>query len=288
MIEGIAWVRRHSGDSVSDSRKWLLKAAVLLVAWGTVILPLMKWRYICGLAILGLLGSLAALAQSGGGTVGSDWRTASRASIGIAPDPAVHPEPIIQVYAARAVGWRGRFGVHSWIAAKPANAIAFDVYEVIGWRSYNSLPAISVSNRPADGRWFGNTPELLADVRGDGVEEMILRLRTAVEAYPRGDTYTIWPGPNSNTFVAHLARALPELRLDLPPTAIGKDFIPDSLIAATPSGTGYQLSLFGLLGILVAVEEGLEINILGLTFGIDPLDLALKLPFVGRLGPNGG
>jgi hypothetical protein len=30
--------------------------------------------------------------------------------------------------------------------------------------------------------------------------------------------------------------------------------------------------------------EGLEIHLLGLTIGIDPLGLALKLPGVGRLG----
>ena len=81
-----------------------------------------------------------------------------------------------------------------------------------------------------------------------------------------------------------MARAVPELRVDLPPTAIGKDYLPGgALVAGTPSGTGYQVSLFGLVGVLVAVEEGLEINLLGLSFGIDPLDLALKLPMAGRI-----
>ena len=45
------------------------------------------------------------------------------------------------------------------------------------------------------------------------------------------------------------------------------------------------MSLFGLLGLSMAREEGLEINLLGLTFGLDPLDFALKLPGIGRLGP---
>jgi hypothetical protein len=31
--------------------------------------------------------------------------------------------------------------------------------------------------------------------------------------------------------------------------------------------------------------EGLEVNLLGLTFGINPFDPALKLPLVGRIGP---
>lgn len=73
--------------------------------------------------------------------------------------------------------------------------------------------------------------------------------------------------------------------LDLPPTAIGKDYLADgSLVGPSPSGTGFQVSLFGLAGVLLAVEEGVEVNILGLTYGIDPLDLAVKLPGLGRLG----
>lgn len=82
-------------------------------------------------------------------------------------------------------------------------------------------------------------------------------------------------------------RAAPELRADLPPTAIGKDYLGGSLVAKTPSGTGVQLSVLGLLGVMVGVEEGLEINVLGLTFGIDPLQFSLKLPLAGRVGFDG-
>ena len=35
---------------------------------------------------------------------------------------------------------------------------------------------------------------------------------------------------------------------------------------------------------MVAEDEGLEINILGLTFGVDVTRPALKLPGLGRLG----
>ena len=65
----------------------------------------------------------------------SDWRTASREPVGLAPDPAAVTEAVVQVYAARAWGWRGYFGVHSWLAVKPTGAPAFTVYEVIGWRA---------------------------------------------------------------------------------------------------------------------------------------------------------
>jgi hypothetical protein len=82
-----------------------------------------------------------------------------------------------------------------------------------------------------------------------------------------------------------LARAVPELRLDLPPTAIGKDYLgPAEFAAAAPSGTGFQLSLWGLLGLTLAREEGIEVNVAGLGFGVDPLGLALRLPGIGRVG----
>lgn len=215
----------------------------------------------------------------------ADWRTASRASAGIAPDPATHKEAIAQVYAARAFSWRGAFGVHTWIATKPTNADTYTVYEVIGWRVRHGGDALAVSHRPADGRWFGNVPEILADIRGDGVDALIEKIDLVAKSYPYRDTYQVWPGPNSNTFTAFVAREIPELKLDLPPTAIGKDYIPGGgFVAATPSGTGYQLSLFGLAGLLAGMEEGVEINLLGLTFGLDIKDPALKLPIAGRIG----
>lgn len=212
-----------------------------------------------------------------------DWRTASRAATGIAPDPMKNPEPIIQVYSARAFDWRGYFGVHTWIAAKRAGSREFKVYEVIGWRAYHGGNAVVVSDRAPDGRWFGAAPRILADVRGDGVESMIDRLDKVVASYPYAREYRVWPGPNSNTFTAYVARALPRLQLDLPSTAIGKDWIPGGVIARAPSGTGWQFNMFGLFGVLVAADEGLEINLLGLTFGVDPKHLAVKLPMAGRI-----
>ncbi len=78
---------------------------------------------------------------------------------------------------------------------------------------------------------------------------------------------------------------MPELHLDLPPTAIGKDYLPETgVFARAPSGGGFQVSLAGLLGLTVAAEEGLELNLLGLSLGLDLSPPALKLPGVGRIG----
>jgi hypothetical protein len=216
----------------------------------------------------------------------ANWRTASRESIGLAPDPATTPEAVVQVYSARAVSWRGWFGVHTWIAVKPSHAKEFTVHEVIGWRLKRTGTVVVENNRPADGRWYGARPELLGDIRGPGVDEIIQRIETAITEYPYPGKYHVWPGPNSNTFTAFILRKVPELRVDLPPTAIGKDYLGWRSVDKTTSGTGGQASLFGVVGVAAGVEEGLEVNVLGLNFGVDPKSLSLKLPIVGRLGPR--
>lgn len=226
------------------------------------------------------------LALVNGSRVGAqDWRAASREPVGLAPDPALHPEPIVQVYAARTWGWRGNFGVHTWIAVKPA-AESYTVYEVIGWKMRWSDSALSVTQRRPDARWYGNAPELLAERRGDGTADLIARIEKAVREYPHARQYSAWPGPNSNTFTAWVTRAVPELRVDFPPTAIGKDYLADRVLDSAPSGSGFQLSLGGLLVLTASGVEGVELGVLGLTFGVNPFDPALKLPLVGRLGPE--
>jgi hypothetical protein len=232
----------------------------------------------------GLMVLVLAIGAGAYARMGNDWRTASREPVGLAPDPATTPEAVVQVYAARTVGVRGLFGVHSWIAVKPARAQAYTVYEVIGWQLRWDDTAVSVRSRAPDARWFGNEPELLADVRGTAAEPLIPRIARAAQTYPYGDEYRAWPGPNSNTFTAWVTRAVPELRADLPPTAIGKDYLRGGLLTAAPSGSGYQLSVAGLLGLTASTVEGLEVNLLGLSFGVDPWPPALKLPLAGRIG----
>ncbi len=218
-------------------------------------------------------------------TLGRDWRTADRSSAGIAPDPEKTPEAVVQVYAARALNWRGIFAVHTWIATKPENSPHFTVHQVIGWRVWRNLPAIVSAPGIPDGYWFGNRPEVIAELRGQRATEAIAAIMNAVKTYPYAHKYHLWPGPNSNTFTAYVARHIPELKLQLPVTAIGKDFpINGAFMERAPSGTGYQISIYGLFGILMARQEGLELNLLGFSFGIDLNRPALKLPFIGRLG----
>ena len=218
-----------------------------------------------------------------------DWRRATHNVTGIAPDPATTDEAVVQVYAARAFSWRGAFGIHTWIAAKRKGAPTFTTFEVIGWRHYRGLSAIKVAERRPDTEWFGSAPMILAELRGNAATAAIPEIESAVATYPFNHEYRVWPGPNSNTFTAFVARAVPRLRLDLPPTAVGKDYLGDGrIVAPTPSGTGYQISLGGLFGALAGTEEGVEVTLFGLAVGVDPLDFRLRLPGLGRVGLGQG
>jgi len=242
----------------------------------------MRFHSIQRILWVGLLFSFILVIGFAGDAFGK-WRTASRVSAGIAPDPAATPEAVIQVYGARAFSWRGYFGIHTWIAVKSTNASTYTIYEVLGWRQRSQLPVLAIYDQIPDRYWYGNTPVLLADKRGKDVDALIKRIDQAALEYPYSKRYTMWPGPNSNTFTAWISRAIPELELSLPSTAIGKDYLGYRLIATPPSGSGFQFSVFGLLGIVISRIEGIEINLLGLTFGIVPDPWTVKLPIIGDI-----
>ena len=214
------------------------------------------------------------------------WWELRRDSSEQAPDPFATDDAIIQVYAARAVRWRGALGVHTWIATKRSNEDFYTRLEVMGYALRWSDSSVQIRQGQPDRYWYGSKPTLLREVRGGNeVDSLINDLHQLANDYSVADQYKVWPGPNSNTFVAHLARQVPELNVDLPPTAVGKDYrIDGQVIGTPPSGSGLQLSVGGLIGLIVSPEEGIEINLLGLTAGIDLSPLALKLPAIGRIG----
>jgi hypothetical protein len=172
-------------------------------------------RSILLLLVMSLLGAC---------TSGQDWRTASRESAGIAPDPAETREAVLHVYGADAWGWRGWFAIHTWIAAKRTAESAYTIYEVIGWRASRGIPVVRVARDLPDRHWFGAPPQLLKEHRGEGVDALIDAVEMAVRDYPWQTEYKVFPGPNSNTFIAWVGRQVPELGLDLPFSAIGSGY----------------------------------------------------------------
>lgn len=211
-----------------------------------------------------------------------DWSRADWSSAKLLPDPKGHEPALVRIYAARTGRWKGVVAHHSWVVVKPAGSSRYTRYDKVGWGS-----PVRTDAWPADARWFGNAPQLVAALDGDAAQRLIPAVRKAVAEYPysHGGDYRVWPGPNSNTFVAHVLSQVPELHAALPPTALGKDFHPLSdAVGLTPSRTGIQVQLGGYLGLTVGWVEGLEVNFLGLVSGLDLRRPALKLPGWGRIG----
>jgi len=210
------------------------------------------------------------------------WSTANWSSTGTIPLAKDHPDAMVRVYAARVGRWRGIFAVHSWLVLKEAGAASYERFDKVGWGS-----PIRRNGYPPDGRWYGNEPEVVLELTGEQAERVIPQLREAIEAYPysRAGDYRVWPGPNSNSFIAFVIGRVPELGTTLPPTAIGKDFpVEGGWFGLSPSGTGVRVNFDGYAGLTIAWVEGIELNILGAIAGIDVRSPGIKLPGFGRIG----
>lgn len=221
------------------------------------------------------------------------WATADWNSTHTLPPAGQNTNAMIRVYAARTGRWKGVFATHTWLVLKDEGALAYERWDKVGWGH-----PVRRNNYAPDGRWYGNDPVVVREITGPEAARLIPKIRANISNYAfnsRGD-YRIWPGPNSNTFVASAIANLPEFAASLPPTAIGKDFPYDGRrISPTPSGTGYRISFNGYVGLTLAWVEGFEISILGAIIGLDFRNPALKIPGFGRVGltarsfkPSGG
>lgn len=214
------------------------------------------------------------------GSQGDGYRGGWQSTGTLAP-ASVFKGAVIRVYAARAGHWKAIFATHHWLVFKTAGG-DWQRYEVVGW----GRPVRHNAFAP-DAMWHGNPPWVVFEARGEVAARAIPALRRAIAAYPwRGmGQYRVWPGPNSNTFIAYLLRAAPQLEGEMAATGIGKDYLGSGLkVAPTISGTGWQVSLAGLVGIAMGRKEGLEIDVLGATIGLDVDNLAIMLPGLGKLG----
>jgi hypothetical protein len=244
----------------------------------------MRYRLIILVIMFAIAGPLWVL-LSGQVDLKSHWRQADRARTGLAADPEDFQPALIQLYAARAYNWRGAMSVHMWFATKAPSAKSYTVYQVLGWNAYYGRSVVDIKQGMPDHKWFNHPPWIVGELKGLAAEKAIKDLKQAVKSYPYADLYQMWPGPNSNTFIAYVLRRIPNWPVAMPANAIGKDFIAfDRIFAKTPSKTGVQWSLWGLMGVSISSMEGLEINLFGLTYGLDWQHPAIKLPGMGRIG----
>lgn len=211
------------------------------------------------------------------------FREANWSSTGTLPAAAAHPEARVLVLSGRTGGWKGVVAVHSWIVFKREDAPRWTRYDVVGWGN-----PVRLNGWAPDARWYGTPPSVVADINGEEAQALIPKIEQAVKEYRYANygDYRIWPGPNSNSFVATVLRAIPEIGITMPPNAIGRDFRPEPYLGWTDSGTGIEASLYGLLGVKIGWVEGIEVNVLGLVVGLDIREPAIKLPGFGRIGLN--
>jgi len=241
-------------------------------------------KVLVGILILFLLPLAVHAALYAGKDRPASFRDADWSSVGMLPPADADRDARFLVFTGRTGRWKGIFAVHSWVVFKPENATSWSRYDVVGWGQ-----PLRANGWAPDGRWFGDPPRVLVDVRGPAAAALIPKIKTVIAAYGYshfGD-YRIWPGPNSNTFVASVLRAVPELGVTMPPNAIGRDFRPTPYAGLSDSGTGIEASLWGLAGVKLGWVEGIELNVLGLVAGLDLRHPALKIPGFGRLGLDG-
>lgn len=209
------------------------------------------------------------------------WRDADWSSTGTLPAAGDFAPARVIIFTGTAGAWKGIFSVHSWIVLKRANEKRWTRYDVVGWGE-----PVRRNNWPVDGLWYGNKPVMLADISGADAEKLIPRIEQTVSAYDyaQAGDYRIWPGPNSNSFIAAILRSVPELGIALPPNAVGRDFRYGIYAGRTDSGTGLEINLGGYAGLKIGWVEGIEMNFLGLVAGLDLRRPGIKLPGYGRIG----
>jgi hypothetical protein len=210
----------------------------------------------------------------------SGWRQATWSSAGILDQSPPKNEAQIYVFTARTGGLKGALATHSWLVLKPLGASSYDRYDVVGWGS-----PVRKNAYDADGHWYSNTPEISYQVVGLKAHELLPQVERAIAYYrwqKHGD-YTLWPGPNSNTFVANVLQQVPSLSAFTPTTAVGRDFPADGKWIGRRKDGAVFATLGGYLGLVFGGGVGLEVNFLGLVAGINPNARQVLIPTFGAV-----
>jgi hypothetical protein len=165
---------------------------------------------------------------------------------------------------------------HPWFAVRKKGEDSWETYEVGGGgREDDPFHHHSEYLNPqVEHVWRGEEAERAAVC----IEREAPQVKDYIEEH-----YIFYPGPNSNTFGDVVLRKC-GLHASLPSTSVGKDWRGWIGGGVTSEGTGLQIET-PVLGLKVGLKEGVEVHIIGLSFGIDLWPQALIVPFgSGRLG----
>jgi hypothetical protein len=114
------------------------------------------------------------------------------------------------------------------------------------------------------------------------IAEIVACLERETEKY-KDFNCGCWPGPNSNTFADLLIRTC-GLGIELPATAIGKDYRGPIGVSVTEGQTGVQLETW-IAGVKLGLKEGVVADLTGLSLGVHFWPPGLEVPInPGRVG----
>lgn len=206
------------------------------------------------------------------------WDGEDCRATGLLPEPSRTNAAAIYILSARTSGLKGALASHSWIVIKRPGALGYERYDKMGWGD-----VIWKNGFPADGLWYSNKPVIEHALEGAAAAQLIPLVDAAIASYPFAaqGSYCAWPGPNSNSFIAHVLRAAPEIGR-MPATAIGRDFHPRLTVGWQPGQRCFEINLRGVLGFAIGWSL-LEIRLLGLVGGVDLHRRALLVPAIGAV-----
>lgn len=193
--------------------------------------------------------------------------------------------PVVQLRAC-SIPYIRVVAVHCFFVAYDPVDKAWHRYEV--WQTAdagkNSWGHVTCDLMPPDSDTGGGPVATYAEWHGQEANQLLKVLRQSVD-FPDRNTYHYWPGPNSNTYPAWVLRSA-GVAGELPPKAIGKDYLGIVGAGLTTTHTGVQVET-PVVGLKVGWRDGMEVHLLCFTFGIDLWHPAVKTP-LGRLGVDAG
>lgn len=171
--------------------------------------------------------------------------------------------------------WYTRFADHCWVDFKDDRG---------WWRAEwnRHTPEVQLHEMVgevarADVRWEMKV-QVHSVTGGEDAKEIAARIHRRAREYPYQDRYHAFPGPNSNTFVAWLAREC-GIHVELPTTALGEHYVATFRAGLTTTGTGLEVETYPL-GIEVGLKEGACVYLFGLPIGVGIWPPSVKLPFL--------
>jgi hypothetical protein len=266
----VATVEAGQGDWVSAARTFVVGTALLvgLVALALRLRPVL-WRLrwlLLGWLLLCLVGE-------------GYSRLRPRSFVPLFPAPE---GPVVQIHSAPIPGMLGAVARHHYfLSFDPAEGRwhRWDLWQLPD-RGGTSWGHVHRDLLGLDSGTGGGPPRVEREWHGDEARALLAALNRSPD-YPERGRYVAMPGPNCDTYVAWVLRQS-SVPADLDPRALGKDYLGPVGVGYTTTGTGVQAEST-LLGVKVGLRDGVELHLLGFTFGVGTWPPAIKTP-LGRVG----